>query len=402
MRLLEKLRRIAAPAPAAAASTGSSAPEVPGALTEGALGRFWLRTERFPLGHAHGHQTLGEVCAAPVSALATVARDRDLRDADLSRTVFFDTETTSLGGGVGTYVFLLGAGYFRGGEFVVEQYFLRDITEERALLDAINARLGSFDLAVSFHGKGFDAPRLKDRLAFHRMSLALPRRHLDLCLVGRTLYRGAFGDCRLQTFERELVGFRRADDLPGAECPQAYFSHLRGDSRLIPRVFEHNLYDVLTLPAVAARFASETLSPQHPVVLANLGAFQESEGDDRAARQSYAAALDGLRVLRHALLPRAMERLALLERRAGRHAESAAILRERAEIPPFAVEPFEDLAKYFEHRARDLDRAEAVTADALSRVLTGRIPLDAISRERWRRELSHRLDRLERRRDTNS
>ena len=109
-------------------------------------------------------------------------------------------------------------------------------------------------------GKHFDAPRISGRLAFHRMGFELSEPHLDLCQVGRSLYRGAFGNCRLQTFERRLVDFHRADDLPGAECPQAFFSHLQGDSSLIPRVFEHNLFDVLTMPAVAAKLGDVWLA----------------------------------------------------------------------------------------------------------------------------------------------
>jgi hypothetical protein len=404
LRLFDKLRKIAAPqevreGPAPADRT----PEprgLPGGPIEASQGRIWLRRESFPLDHPHGRRTLGEIRAANLEPLARAARDPRLRGADLSRAIFFDTETTSLGGGVGTWVFLLGAGWFEGERFVVEQYFLNEVTEERALLAAMNERLGSFDLAVSFHGKGFDAPRLSDRLAFHRMALRLPERHLDLCLVGRTLYRGAFPDCRLQTFERELVGFRRADDLPGAECPAAFFSHLQGRSGLIPRVFDHNLHDVLTLPAVAAAFAGEAEKPANPVVLANLGALHEAEGDDRAARNAYSLALPGLRAPRHPLLARAIERLALLERRAGRHDRSAELLSERKELPPLAVEPLEDLSKYFEHRVRDFAQAEDAAAEAFSRIVTGRVRLDAANRARKLEALEHRIERLRRKRES--
>lgn len=398
MGLVDKLRRISAPAVPLPERSGRASP--PGAHVETRHGRVWLRREEFPLDHRHGALALGEIRRANVAALARAARDPRLAGADLGRAVFFDTETTSLGGGVSTYVFLLGAGFFEGDRFVVEQYFLNEVTEEPALLAAMNARFASFDLAVSFYGKGFDAPRLEGRLAFHRMRLRLPEKHLDLCLVGRTLYRGAFPDCRLQTFERELVRFRRADDLPGAECPRAYFSHLQGDSAMIPRVFDHNLHDVLTLPAVAAALSGEAEQPAHPVVLANLGALHESEGDDRGARNAYALALAGLRERSHPLLPRALERLALLERRAGRHDRSAELLLERKDLAPLAVEPLEDLAKYFEHRRRDWARAEGATAEAYSRVATGKARLDPMNRARKLEALGHRLERLRRKRET--
>jgi len=326
-----------------------------------------------------------------------VARDPRLAGFRPERAVFFDTETTSLGGGAGTYVFLLGVGWYEADRFTVEQFFLEDITQERALLEAVNRRFSGFDVVVSFYGKGFDAPRFLDRLAFHRMEPSLPEIHLDLCLVGRSLFRGAFPDCRLQTFERELVRFARTDDFPGAECPRAFFDHLRGDSTHIPRVFEHNLHDILTLPAVLARFARHAADPVHPVLRANLGLLHESAGRDREARASYAAALEGLREERHALLPRVLERLALLERRAGRHLESARLLEERKDLLPHAFQPLEDLAKYYEHRVGDLPAALDTAVDARSRLVTGKIAVDPRARQRFLRAVDHRLGRLRRR-----
>jgi uncharacterized protein YprB with RNaseH-like and TPR domain len=396
MSLVEKLRRIAAPVNGMGRA-GADGTWPPGQRVTGEDGPFWMRRLEVPLDRTHGRLPLAHLREVSARGLAGIAREPRLEALDIGRTLFFDTETTSLGGGVGTYVFLLGAGWFESATFVVEQYFLSEVTEERALLRAINRRFSGFDFAVSFHGKGFDAPRLTDRLAFHRMELQLPSVHLDLCLVGRSLYRGAFPDCRLQTFERELVGFERADDLPGAECPRAYFSYLQGDRALMGRVFEHNLHDVLTLPAVAACFAQEVASPAHPVVRGNLGLLCESLGHDALARAHYSAALDGLRSAGHPLLARTLERLALLERRAGRHAESARLLRERAAVPPRAFQPLEDLAKYYEHRARDLAQAERAAIDARKELLTGRIQVDPTTQARYLRSLDHRIARLQRR-----
>ena len=256
--------------------------------------------------------------------------------------------------------------------------------------------ISRFDHVVSFHGKGFDVPRLGGRYLFHRMQKVLPESHLDLCIVGRSLFRGAFGDCRLQTFEKEMVGYERADDLPGADCPRAFFDHLQGASSMIPKVFEHNYLDVLTLPAIAAQFAHAVENPASPVLQSNLGVFFESVGRDSEARRIYRTALAGLRLAKHSLLTRTLERLALLERRAGRHAVSADLLRERMEILPFAVQPMEDLAKFYEHRAHDKALAQATVLDAKSRILTGKIALDLDARMRSLEALEHRLVRLRR------
>ncbi|MHC4938146.1 MAG: ribonuclease H-like domain-containing protein [Planctomycetota bacterium] len=396
MGLVDKLRRISAPAPAA--PHVEAAGDLPGERVTTDDGVYRIHRVEFPLDHVHGRHRLSDVVAAPVARLAGVARDPGLASLDLRRCVFFDTETTSLGGGVGTWIFLLGAAWFEDDRFVVEQFFLEDVTGERALLEAVNARFAQFEHVVSFHGKGFDAPRLDGRLIFHRMRAALPESHLDLCLVGRSLYRGAFGDCRLQTFEKRLVGYARADDLPGAECPSAFFDHLQGESGRIPRVFKHNCLDVLTLPVVAACFARTVEEPDHPVLQSNLGAFFESVGRDRDARQMYERALDGLRGGSNRLLGRTLERLALLERRAGRHAESAGLLLERIGTHPHAFQPLEDLAKYYEHHVRDFAAAEATVLDARSRLVTGKIEVDLAARARFLEALDHRLARIRRRR----
>ncbi|MEM8883209.1 MAG: ribonuclease H-like domain-containing protein [Planctomycetota bacterium] len=414
MRLVDKLRRISAPAPAPASAAPARAaggpnagpnaepnaepgPDLPGERIEAQDGVYRIHRIELPLTHVHGDRSLGAMAEARLGRLAGIARDPTLIGLDPRRCLYFDTETTSLGGGVGTWVFLLGAGWFEGDRFVVEQFFLEDVTGERALLEAVNARFRQFEHVVSFHGKGFDAPRLGGRLIFHRMQAALPPSHLDLCIVGRSLFRGAYANCRLQTFERELVRFQREDDLPGADCPVAFFDHLQGESGRIPRVFEHNFLDVLTLPAVAAQFADAIADPQDPVLQSNLGVYYESVGRDREARDHYTRALEGLRAGRHRLLPRTLERLALLERRAGRHAESACLLIERTRTHPDAFQPLEDLAKYYEHRARDLVSAEATVLDARSRLITGKIQLDTTARRRCLEALEHRLARLRRR-----
>jgi len=393
MRLVDKLRKISAPAPAVPlqARTG-----LPGRKIEATDGVYRIHRIELPLDHRHGNATLGSIAAAPVARLASIARDPSLSRVDLRRCVFFDTETTSLGGGAGTWVFLLGAGWFEKDKFVVEQFFLEDVTGERALLEAVNALFSRFDHVVSFHGKGFDVPRLGGRYLFHRMQKVLPESHLDLCIVGRSLFRGAYRDCRLQTFEKEMVEYERADDLPGAECPRAFFDHLQGASSMIPKVFEHNYLDVLTLPAIAAQFARAVENPTNPVLQSNLGVFFESVGRDSEARKIYRTAIEGLRSARHSVLTRTLERLALLERRAGRHAVSADLLRERMEILPYAVQPMEDLAKYYEHRTHDKELARATVLDAKSRILTGKIALDLDARMRSLEALEHRLARLRR------
>jgi hypothetical protein len=80
----------------------------------------------------HGLHTFGDVLRVSGSQLALISKDPELTYADLSRAVFLDTETTGLGMGAGTYVFLVGAGYFEPDGFHVKQFFLRGPNEETA------------------------------------------------------------------------------------------------------------------------------------------------------------------------------------------------------------------------------------------------------------------------------
>jgi hypothetical protein len=61
--------------------------------------------------------------------------------ADAEQWLFLDTETTGLAGGSGTYAFLVGIAWWEGGGLEIEQFFLRECSEERALLLALGERI---------------------------------------------------------------------------------------------------------------------------------------------------------------------------------------------------------------------------------------------------------------------
>jgi hypothetical protein len=55
--------------------------------------------------------------------------------------LYLYSDRSGLAGGTGTYAFLVGVGFFDGGEFEVRQYFMRDLDEEPALLAALDPLL---------------------------------------------------------------------------------------------------------------------------------------------------------------------------------------------------------------------------------------------------------------------
>ena len=169
------------------------------------------------------------------------------------RALFFDTETTGLGGNM---VFMLGVMRIVDADVRLTQVLARDYREERELLAVWKEMLGSSGQLVSFNGKSFDMPVLRDRLGLHRIDRPDEPPHLDLLHHSRRRWRGVFPDCRLQTLEWKVCGRRRSGDIPGEEIPAAYHRFVRtGDASDMLTVFHHNALDLITLADIALALA---------------------------------------------------------------------------------------------------------------------------------------------------
>jgi len=179
-----------------------------------------------------------------------------LRSLGLEHALFLDLET---GGFSSSPVFLAGTMHWNGSDFVMRQYFARHYGEERALLKALAEEAGRFRQLVTFNGKSYDVPFLRDRARVHAVRLELPPAHLDLLHPSRRRWKARFGDCRLQTLELRVCGRRRSGDVPSDEVPGLYHDFVRrGDPyRMIP-VFHHNLLDVITMSEILRALCGST------------------------------------------------------------------------------------------------------------------------------------------------
>src|SRR5882762_3557860 len=72
--------------------------------------------------------------------------------------LFLDTETTGLAGGTGTYAFLIGLAWWDAGGLQIEQFLMRDFTEEYSILHELAERAAERPVLVTFNGKSFDWP----------------------------------------------------------------------------------------------------------------------------------------------------------------------------------------------------------------------------------------------------
>lgn len=237
------------------------APRAAVALPEGTEvitphGTIWRRELHYGPDQAHGSARLGACRALCGDRLAALAKDPSFSAVDPRQCLFLDTETTGLSGGAGTVVFAYGLGFWRREHLVVEQLFLRDFGEEPAMLQHVAARLREFPLLVTFVGKSYDRHRIAARMALHKMPApVLTQPHLDLYHLVRRARRD-LPDARLGTVERHVLGFERADDLPGSEAPAAFLAWIRDRTGPVDRVLEHNRLDVLSLVALLGALAA--------------------------------------------------------------------------------------------------------------------------------------------------
>ena len=113
------------------------------------------------------------------------------------RVLYFDTETTGLAGGTGTLPFVVGFGAFDRDRFEVEQLILTSPGAEKPILKRVAERLEDATLWVTYNGKSFDWPLLRNRFAMNRISIPEEKPHVDLLHCARRVYKRRLQRMRL-------------------------------------------------------------------------------------------------------------------------------------------------------------------------------------------------------------
>jgi uncharacterized protein YprB with RNaseH-like and TPR domain len=377
MRLEDKLRNLERFGPAKV--TEKTLPEehdqavelVGGVVSENRFGKFVLAEKRFGLDYRHGKiglascsehksEILSRLCFSKSSASKKPFSSSTL---DLKKTVFIDCETTGLAGGVGTYAFLVGIGYFGHHEFVVRQYFMRDFHEEEAVLFAVSQKLRRFKSLASYNGKCYDLPLLENRCVVNRVDFdPAAWLHLDLLFPSRRLWKKRIQDCSLASVEQQILNVEREIDIPSYLIPQIYFDYLRSGSvdQLIP-VFHHNVYDILSLVALSLLISQATgdfraAGIEDPIDLYSLGRLHFGLGDFPESIACFEHALSKKmstewQEVIYTSLAWAYKRTGSLERAAQVWHR---LLKEEF---PFNFKVYEEMAKYYEHKEKDCPRA---------------------------------------------
>lgn len=172
-------------------------------------------------------------------------------ECGLTKSVFLDIETTGLSG---SPLFLVGLLFHRGNGLRLRQLFARDYSEEKPLLQYLIELLGEFDALVTFNGKSFDMPYIRDRCRYSILPFRVEIHHFDLLHEYRRRWKRILPNCRLQTLESRICYRYRAGDIPGSEIPNAYHDFVRtGDARQIKSILHHNALDLLTMSELTLR-----------------------------------------------------------------------------------------------------------------------------------------------------
>lgn len=359
-------------------------------------GDVFIAEQVYPSNHIYGASPL--LSASPLSLISQWANDPGIANRPLSKFAFLDTETSGLSGGTGTYAFLVGAARFMEDKFVLRQFFMRDPAEEPALLEGLADFLAPCEALVTFNGKAFDAPLLSTRYRLHR--IPIPYRqysHLDLLPLARRLWRDRLESRALKYLEEHVLGLTRSsEEVPGYEVPWLYFDYLRtGDASPLGGVFYHNAMDVVAMAALLAHMNDMLESPydgkvQHGLDFVALGRLIEHLGHwDEAARLFERGLESGLDEADFGV---AVKRLSILQKRRGDLGEAVRLWEESAKRGHLYA--FIELAKYYEHKQRDVKSALKWAKSALKVVEKSGMP--AYERRHWLEEIGHRMERLNR------
>ncbi len=187
-------------------------------------------------------------------------------------------------------------------------------------------------------------------------------------IPARNLWRLRLGSVRLSELERHVLGWDRGADLLSGLIPQIYSDYLRGGppERLVP-VLHHNQMDLRGLAALSSRILSllsdaetEGKTDSNSLVCP---AFAKSEGKHTRARNLYEQSIASF-------LPAETDRVArrslATTRKAGRRFDLACELwKDALGNSRHGYEAYEQLAIYYERKARDPEQARQIVHQAL-------------------------------------
>jgi uncharacterized protein YprB with RNaseH-like and TPR domain len=174
--------------------------------------------------------------------------------------VALDIETSGLLKDNENFAFLVGLCYINDNNTLsVRQYFMRDLGEEKAMLLGLLDFLENFSLILTYNGRIFDIPVLRERIYKNGIFILdigkLP--HFDIYQFSKNFYKHSPSK-KLQFFEQDLLNFVRKGDIPGSEIPEVYLRFIGSKNySIVEGVIWHNIWDVITLFGLMLKIEEE-------------------------------------------------------------------------------------------------------------------------------------------------
>ncbi|WP_243290014.1 ribonuclease H-like domain-containing protein [Bacillus sp. FJAT-47783] len=354
-----------------------------------------VRTVTYPLTYKHGLYKLGELKEV-VKKWNEQMVDHPLSayGHDAVNLFFFDTETTGLKGGAGNMIFLLGHARLDNDQVVIKQHFLPSPGHEVALYKSFLSEV-NIETLVTYNGKAFDWPQVKSRHAFIRNEVPkLPAYgHFDLYHGSRRLWKDRLDSLKLSVIEKDILNITRNEDTPGYLAPMLYFHFLNNpDPNVISGVLKHNEIDVLSLITLYIHISK---------MLLNASAFQgesyyiakwfQTTGNEGEAVKTY----EQLNKEKLENVWKAKIELSFLYKKEGKFDQAVQLWKELKESPltQDQLNAHIELAKYYEHRVKKIDRALKETDIALQQLLKDS-SINRRKREKFEEDLRKRQKRL--------
>jgi len=357
-------------------------------------GTCFIIENRYPLTYLYGGYPLSEAMKIDMDLLKRVCPD--LRQGTgVSDFMFLDTETTGLSGGTGTVAFLIGVGFFEKNAFVLRQYFMRDYDEEPSMLRALNELLSKYRGLVTFNGKAFDWNLLQTRYTFNRIRPGLKTPlHIDLLFPSRSIWKLKLESCRLSSLEENILGEYRVDDIPGALIPSVYFKYLENrDATDIKRVIKHNETDILSMVSLLVRICRMLENPfdetDREQELLGIGRIFEKSGEYDNMVECFETCMKSGCV---PVKEKASRRLSDIYKKSRDYEKAVRHWEKMLDGGGcFDLFPLIELAKYYEHREKNVGKALETVEKAV--IMSSKI---GVGNSIHHRELIKRLERLKR------
>jgi hypothetical protein len=281
---------------------------------------------------------------------------------------------------------------------------MRDFPEEPAMLHLICEHLENFSSFISFNGKSFDMPLLKTRFTYNRIKSQLDDLpHLDLLHAARRIWKRRLTDCSLSSLEQQILHVSRTSDIPSYLIPHTYFEYLRTKNvHPIKKIFYHNEIDILSMVSLTILLNKIHKQPVEllpdKMDLITLAKHYENTNQWQKNIPIYQTLLAGDpdRFIRREL----KLRLSFCYKHLGEWDQAVSLWQELIAVGDFSFEAYEELAKYYEHRASDLNAAANIVTQALASLdILEQIKPDGMF-SLYRKNLAHRLTRIQKKKQS--